>query len=129
MELQIDNGKNTAYIKLSGQLDKQNILNAFESAVADADYRSGMNRLWDFRMADLSALEPSTIMEMSRHSAKYPEGVKDVKVALVAERDLEYGLSRMFAAYSMHEHVTVSVFYTIDEAEAWLAGDTMADGM
>jgi len=53
MDLHIDEEKNIAYIKLSGQLSKKAILSAFDLAVADERYRNGMGRLWDFKDADL----------------------------------------------------------------------------
>lgn len=64
MDLRIDEEKNIAYIKLSGQLSRKAILSAFDSAVADKRYIHGMGRQWDFRDADLSALKSETIVEM-----------------------------------------------------------------
>jgi hypothetical protein len=43
-----------------------------------------------------------------------------VKVAFVAGRKLEYGLSRMFEFFSKDANTTIDVFYSIEEAEAWL---------
>jgi len=121
MELRADQAKNIAYIKLTGPLTKEIILDAFDAAVSDRKYRNGMGRLWDFRDVDLSALDSSIIAEMAQYSAKFPPGINDVKVAFVANRELEYGLSRMFEAYSMDVKTTVSVFYTLEDAEAWLS--------
>ena len=121
MDLRVDQAKNIAYIRLTGPLNKKIILDAFDVAVSDRKYSKGMGRLWDFRDADLTSLDSPTIKEMALHSAKFPPGINDVKVAFVASRELEYGLSRMFEAYSMGEKTTVSVFYTLEEAEAWLS--------
>ena len=117
----MDRAKNIAYIRLSGSLNKGIILDAFDAAVSDERYKKGMGRLWDFRDADLSSLDSSTIAEMAQHSAKFPPGINDVKVAFVANRELEYGLSRMFEAYSMDVNTNVSVFYTLTDAETWLS--------
>jgi hypothetical protein len=121
MALRTDHEKNIAYIKLTGPLTREIILDAFDAAVSDRKYRDGMSRLWDFRNADLSALASSTIAEMAQHSATFPPGINDVKVAFVVTRELEYGLSRMFEAYSTDVKTTVSVFYTLADAEAWLS--------
>ena len=121
MDLRMDRAKNIAYIRLSGSLNKEIILDAFDAAVSDERYKKGMGRLWDFRDADLSSLDSSTIAEMAQHSAKFPPGINDVKVAFVANRELEYGLSRMFEAYSMDVNTNVSVFYTLMDAETWLS--------
>jgi len=60
------------------------------------------------------------IMVMARYSTKFPAGINDVKVAFVTGRDVEFGLSRMFEAYSVGAATSVSVFHTMEEAEAWL---------
>ena len=121
MDMRVDDQKNIAYIRLTGLLERKVILEAFDAAVADDRYRDGMARLWDFRDADLSAMDTATIAEMAEYSKKFPPGVNDVKVAFVAGRKLEFGLSRVFEAYSMDAHTTVSVFYSMEDAEAWLA--------
>lgn len=119
MDLQIDEEKNIACIKLSGQLDKKSILDAFDSAVSDKRYKSGMGRLWDFRDADLSSLETSTVVEMTKYSTRFPPGINDVKVAFVTSRDFEYGLSRMFEMSSSSK-TPIGVFRTMEEAELWM---------
>lgn len=120
LDLQTDQAKNIAYIRLTGPLSRDIILDAFDATVSDKRYRKGMNRLWDFRDADLSSLDSSTIAEMAMHSTTFPAGINDVKVVFVVSREMEFGLSRMFEAYSMDAKTSVSVFYTMGEAEAWL---------
>ena len=119
MDLHIDEEKNIAYIKLSGQLSKKAILSAFDLAVADERYKNGMGRLWDFRDADLSSLESNTIFDMAQYSLKFPSGVNDVKVAFVASSDFEYGLSRMFEM-SSRSKTPINVFRKMGEAEKWM---------
>jgi len=120
MELRTDHAKNIAYIRLTGLLNREVILDAFDATVSDKRYRKGMNRLWDFRDADLSSMDSSTIAEMALYSTKFPAGINDVKVVFVVNREMEFGLSRMFEAYSMDGMTTVFVFYTMEDAEAWL---------
>jgi hypothetical protein len=121
MELRTDEAKNIAYIRLVGPLNREIILAAFNATVSDRRYRKGMSRLWDFRDADLSSLDSSTIAEMAEYSIKFPPGINDVKVAFVASRKLEFGLSREFEMYSVDAKTTVSVFYTMADAENWLS--------
>jgi len=119
MDLRIDEEKNMAYIKLSGLLSKKIILSAFDLTVSDRRYKNGMGRLWDFRDADLSSLEAETITEMAQYSLRFPPGINDVKVAFATDRDVEYGLTRMFEIAS--EAMTpIQVFRTMDEAEKWM---------
>ncbi len=119
MDLRIDEEKNIAYIKLSGQLNRKVILSAFDLAVADNSYLPGMGRLWDFRDADLSSLKSETIVEMAQYSLRFPPGINDVKVAFLVSRDFEYGLSRMFQM-SSESKTPIQVFRVMDEAEKWM---------
>lgn len=119
MDLRIDEEKNMAYIKLSGLLSKKIILSAFDLTVSDRRYKNGMGRLWDFRDADLSSLEAETITEMAQYSLRFPPGINDVKVAFVTDRDVEYGLTRMFEI-SSEAMTPIQVFRAMDEAEKWM---------
>ena len=119
MDLRIDEEKNIAYIKLSGKLSREVILNAFDLTVSDKRYKNGMGRLWDFRDADLSSLDTETITEMAQYSLRFPPGINDVKVAFVTSRDIEYGLSRLFEISSKSK-TPIEVFRGMDEAENWM---------
>jgi hypothetical protein len=119
MDLRIDEEKNIAYIKLSGLLNKKVILSAFDLTVSYKRYKNGMGRLWDFRDADLSSLDTSTITEMAQYSLRFPPGINDVKVAFVTPRDLEYGLTRMFEI-SSKAMTPIQIFREMDEAEKWM---------
>ena len=119
MNLRIDEKKNIAYIKLSGSLSREVILSAFDSTVSDRRYKKGMGRLWDFRDADLSALDSKVVIEMAQYSLNFPIGINDVKVAFVTIGNLEYGLSRMFEISSQSK-TPIRVFRAMDEAEKWM---------
>lgn len=123
MELRIDEARNIAYIKVTGRLGKQEILEAFDAAVSHQRYRMGMDRLWDFRDADLSSLDASTIQEIARYSTTFPAGITDVREAFVTSRTLEFGLLRMFEAYSesAEARTTIAVFDAMQDAETWMA--------
>ncbi|MBT8333868.1 MAG: hypothetical protein HKP41_11020 [Desulfobacterales bacterium] len=123
MELTFNNEKNFACIKLSGSLEQDVILNAFDSAVSDREYKKGMGRVWDFREADLSSISPDVIREMAQYSLKFPAGINDVKVAFVTNRDLEYGFSRMFEMSSYAE-TPIRVFRCMNQAEEWISGQS-----
>ena len=120
MELQFDEGRNIAHIKVSGELSERIILDAFDATVSHKKYRNGMSRLWDFSDADLSSLDAATVSRMAKYSATFPPGINDVKVAFATTTPLEYGLTRMFEAHSQDVLTQVRVFHTIEEAVTWL---------
>ncbi len=119
MDLRIDIEKDIAYIKLSGKIDKNTFLDAFELTVSDKRYKKGMGRLWDLRDSDLSCLESKTIVEIAQYPNNLPAGINDVKVAFLARRDIEFGLARMVEMSSLGS-TEIRVFRAMDEAEEWL---------
>ena len=124
MDLRIDETKNIAYIKITGKVGSKDILDAFDLAVSSEKYKKGMGRLWDFTEIDLTSLESEVISAMAQYSLQFPAGVRDVKVAFVVNKSLEYGLVRMFQAYSdMYAKSQVMVFDTVNKAEEWMMED------
>ena len=121
MDLRIDEEKNIAYIKIIGKVSSKDILAAFDVAVSSERYCKGMGRLWDFTDIDLSSLDSSLIPQMAQYSLSFPPGISDVKVAFVVTKGNEYGLTRMFQAYSEIYAITqVKIFASIEEAEKWM---------
>ena len=124
MDLRIDETKNIAYIKITGKASSKDILEAFDLAVSSKKYKNGMGRLWDFTEIDLTSLESNVIPAMAQYSLQFPVGIRDVKVAFVVNKPLEYGLARMFQAYSdMYAKSQVMVFDTVNKAEEWMMED------
>lgn len=121
MELKYDNDKNICKIKLSGLLTRDIILHAFDASVSHINHKTGMGRLWDFTEADLSLLNSDTIQAMAQYSLRFPKGINDVKVAFAVARDLEYGLSKIFQAFSSKAKTKIEVFRSIEGAEEWLS--------
>jgi hypothetical protein len=121
MDLRVNEAKNIAYIKVTGKVTSKEILHGFDLAVSSEKYKKGMGRLWDFSDIDLALLDSNVIPEMAQHSLKFPEGIRDVKVAFVVRKSLEYGLTRMFQTYSeMYAKSQVMIFDTINKAEMWI---------
>jgi len=120
MELQIDEEKNIAYIKLSGLLSEKDILSAFDATVSSENYKKGMGRLWDLRDVNLSSLSPAGVDRMAQYPLKFSAGIDDVKVGIVATRPLEFGIARMAEGCSSDSKTKIHVFNDMEEAERWM---------
>lgn len=79
------------------------------------------NRLVDLRNANSSNRSPVALRKIAAITAKlYKESKHTPKTAIIAKRDLSYGLSRMYQAYSDSVPGELVVFRDIDDALAWL---------
>ncbi len=99
---------------------------AWKAMLADPQFRPEMNVLWDFRKGT-HALEFSTddiqnIVSMTANHIK--QRGASYRLALLATKDLFFGLSKMFAAYGDEIPIDIHVFRSMDEALDWLHADS-----
>ncbi len=78
--------------------------------------------LWDLTRADLSAFRNSHIKEVAQSIARISEVRRGGRTAFVYDKSFEYGIGRMFQAYSQMEEMPFEVraFKNMVEARAWL---------
>jgi hypothetical protein len=84
--------------------------------VADPEFHPGYSQLFDLTAVSEIRLTTAWIREMANASAFAP----GARRALIVNQALLYGLSRMFQAYLGEGGEAFGVFYTRQEAEAWL---------
>lgn len=78
--------------------------------------------LWDLIEADLSALKNRHIKEVAQSICRISEVRRGGQTAFVYDKSFEYGIGRMFQAYSQMEMLpfTAKAFKSTEEAKAWL---------
>ena len=82
------------------------------------DFRA--RRLWDFSCG--ANLTTADAIKIANHANKYKHSPG--KIAIVAAKDLAFGLSKVFSAYMEDDTVIVNVFRTEKAAIQWLRGLT-----
>jgi len=95
---------------------------AWADMLANPEFKTGMNVLWDFRQgvhtAQFSGSDMRHIVEMTAAHIKQ-RGAK-YKLALLASRDLYFGLSKMFEAYGDEIPIEIHAFRTMEDALDWI---------
>ena len=78
--------------------------------------------LWDVTNADLSTLQGDQLRKIAEAMSRVSEVRRGGKTAFVYDKPLEFGIGRMFQAYSEMEDMPFEVqsFQSFDEAKAWL---------
>ena len=78
--------------------------------------------LWDVTNADLSTLKGDQLRKIAEAMSRVSEVRRGGKTAFVYDKPLEFGIGRMFQAYSEMEDMPFEVqsFKSFDEAKAWL---------
>ncbi len=118
---EINKNNNIRCHTIKGLIDASELIGFFEKLYSLPDFDLGMKALWDLREADFSALLPSDIRSiMDCVGQRWGKDGKS-KAAIVASRDLDYGMSRMFQIMLDGETTSkVTVFKDINKAEEWL---------
>ena len=82
------------------------------------------NTLWDLRSARLMPADSSyeNLQSMVKYAGSYGDIRKDGKSAVVAPKDLEFGVGNMVQTLGELEGLpyTIKVFRSMDEADQWL---------
>jgi hypothetical protein len=116
-----DNKRNLVTLACSGAIAKGGIREAYCEMLDDPAFRPGANILWDFRGA---RGEPPSEQQIIDYVAMVKENQmkrgSNYKVAMIVDKDLHYGLIRMFQAYADTLPFEVMSFSTEDDAYRWL---------
>lgn len=78
--------------------------------------------LWIMGDVDLSAITREGIERIIQIAKKNTGKRKEGKTAIVGSKDIEYGLARMYEAYTGFENLPYEykIFKDVDEAKEWL---------
>jgi len=81
-----------------------------------------MNVVWDFSKASLADTPATVVKQLSMLVQKLGCCRKNGKSAVIASRDLEYGMARMFQIMTENGEIpfTIRVFRSFNEAKKWL---------
>lgn len=101
---------------------------AFNAVLDDPDFSPGMDTLWNLMNADVSSIsieEIQSIVDMVEINAQRRGAGR---VAIVAERDVDFGVSRIYQALASDLDTSVAVFRAVADAEAWFDRGSGRDG-
>jgi hypothetical protein len=100
-----------------GRLSVDDIVEAITSF-----YKKGKTKdsLWDLRAALLENFPSDGAQKISQVASRYKQQRQGGKTAIVASRDLDYGISRMHQAYMADFPWELEVFRSIEEACDWI---------
>jgi hypothetical protein len=87
---------------------------------------NGIAVVWDFRAARFE-LSPSDTRAIARFVLQNQRATPPARVAFVAERDVDFGMARIFEVYRKQREIDFHVFRSYDEAVAWARPGASSD--
>jgi hypothetical protein len=113
------NHERQLWIITSGQL--LGLEELFE-LLGKTDWGNGGNVLWDLRAMTKGPDSPGELRLAASMTRSGPAAWRGGRTAIVVSRDFDYGIARMFQAFTDGSGIEYSVFREIGLAMEWLGG-------
>lgn len=126
LEYRIDRERRRIVVTVTGDFTMEEIVALIDTSTTDPDFEPGFDVLSDHTGVG-RVITPAQAQGMVAHLRSISERVAYARWAVVATKAASYGMLRMVAALAEAVPMTVEVFSTVEEAEAWL-GETYPPG-
>lgn len=93
---------------------------AIDELFGAPEFREGCPLLWDMRRTRFDLIETSDMRYVAERAASMDEAWGRHRVAVVVDRDLEFGLGRVYEALAQRETLELEIFRDPELALAWL---------
>lgn len=81
--------------------------------------------LWDFTSGTVSRLSSQELNEIAKQGEAISSRIENGKAAILAPKDIDYGISRIFQVFSKIENfpLEIEIFRDMNAAQNWLISD------
>jgi len=107
-------------VTLTGPQSAPSVMAAQTAIVQHPDYVPGMDTLWDVRGTYPDGLDMIGTKRIGDHGAEVDKIRGFHRTAVVTDRPIQYGISRMYEMVAQRPTHEVRVFENFDDAIAWL---------
>ncbi len=113
--------KNLTVFIHSGLITDQEFLSFYVAYFDDPHFDKSFNKMVDLRRTESTQRSPEAIRTFAQLvQSQTSSSVSRPKVAIVAPKDLTYGLVRMYESHSNSSSSKFEIFRTVRPALAWL---------
>ena len=113
-------GQKTAYVKGTGKVSIEDIMQEGAKMFAQSEWENGYNLLCDYREVTELDIDMDDVGRIVDQDMKNESVFDKSKCAIVATKDLVYGFTRMWDSLSANIRLTKEVFRDINDAIDWL---------
>ena len=117
----IENGGGRVIVTTHGEASVQGILAFLDDIVSHPAWKPGRQILLDHRDLDLKKIPQDGISKVSQYFVKLKPKLGAGKIALVMNRDIDYGIARAWELMTADDvDISIFVFRSIKDAVRWL---------
>jgi hypothetical protein len=113
-------------LEFSGPITAEDAVGALGQLLVDPRFQRGADALIDISGAELDT-SAADIRRVRDQIEPHQDERGDCRLAVVAPTDINYGLVRMFEAWSSDLKMRTRAFRTREEAVAWLAEEPVEE--
>jgi hypothetical protein len=106
----------------SGRVSGDDLVTYYHRLRSHPDFRGDLNEIFDLSDVTDAAVDADDVRRLSGVTEEFTRRGVAVRVAIVAPRDLEFGLARMYEMLQSQSLNEVRVFRDRADAEAWIFG-------
>ena len=123
-----DEEKKFFTVRATGSADVEKIHAMLNELMVHNEWHKGMDTLLDFSEMNFLCLDTDEIVQLSTIVKSLKENLGDGQCALVTNREIDFGLARMWQMMTEH-HVSfeIEVFTSVTDAEQWLCDQSLAN--
>ena len=106
----------------SGKVTDSEAIKIFKAFYTSPEWVPSMHELADLSQFDFSSISPEGLINMAKVNQMMLEehNVTNIKTAVYTPHDLQFGMARIYEAWSADSPETVQIFRELHAAEAWL---------
>lgn len=121
MPLQItyNRQKGILYGVVDAQVKLEELAKAMRNISEANEYPPDVPTLWDLRKLDFTAINKDYLEKLISLRQDNPQRGQ-ARIAIIADEDLGFGISRMYEMLSEGLPQRIMVFRSVDEGEVWL---------
>jgi hypothetical protein len=116
----IDSGLGVVFTKATGVLTDDELVAHKQDLLRDPAFKPGMVELSDVRGVERLEVTPEGIRRFVAQDKASADQLRGFKLAIVASKDVVYGMARMYELRTDGDPLLVNVFRDMEEARTWL---------
>lgn len=124
--IEIDTDKKLIHITASKNVDAFELKEILAEIINHEEWQPGFNILCDYREIEKFNVNFKDIVDLTDWQISVDARLGNGRCAIVASRDLVYGMSRMWEILSAERSLKIGVFRNMDDAVSWLGYSTLA---
>lgn len=122
---QFEPEKHTILRTATGTLHAADVIDASEQTLQQLPFRIGMHAIWDISNADISHLGRGDMLAVVDHIQNNTDKRgSGYKIAIAADRDISFGIARMFAILCDGLPFSIAVFRSMELARNWISSES-----